>query len=84
MEINSKVKYLDYFLERAKRHQYKNVLKLKAGMEIIRQLQKAAKDEKLNNESVRWLATISQKNRYMRRAVTVTQKTRNQYMRSCS
>ncbi|CCG24160.1 hypothetical protein CORT_0E05760 [Candida orthopsilosis Co 90-125] len=76
MEINSKVKYLDYFLERAKRHQYKNVLKLKAGMEIIRQLQKAAKDEKLNNDSVRWLATISQKNRYMRRAIYMNSRVR--------
>ncbi|KAI5967963.1 hypothetical protein CANMA_002731 [Candida margitis] len=78
MDINNKVKYLDYFLKQAKIHQYENVLKVKPAMEIIRHFQKAAKEEKLNNESVQWIAELSQKNRHLRRAIAVTQKNRNE------
>ena len=79
MDINSKMKYLDYFLTQAEKLQYENVLKLTAGTEIICQLQKAAKDETLNKESVMLLATFSRENRYLRRAVYIRHKRKEAY-----
>nr|ADY62672.1 orf19.3202 [Candida metapsilosis] len=77
MDINGKVKYIDHFLKQAKKLQYQNVLKYKAGMEIISRLQKASKNGVLNDESIKLLTDWSQKNRYVRRAIKITRRSRN-------
>ena len=74
MDINGKVKYIDHFLKQAKKLQYQNVLKYKAGMEIISRLQKASKNGVLNDESIKLLTDWSQKNRYVRRAIHIERK----------
>ncbi|KAI5957797.1 hypothetical protein KGF57_003064 [Candida theae] len=68
MDLNEKVKYLDCFLTRAKKLKYENVLKFKAGVELVRHFQRAASNDSLSKESVKWLAALSGKNRHIRGA----------------